>query len=446
MTQTEANNQTMNRALGGARGPLLLYNLAFPFALICMLPGLIIRLLRRGNYRQNFWQRFGFYSSVVRERLAANPHIWIQSISVGETMIALKLAKQMKQREPNLRVVLSITTSTGFAVARDAAIDWIEVIYNPIDYPWAVNRALDLIAPRQLIVIEGMWPNLVAGARRRGACISMIARLSPRSEARFRKFRALTGPVFRLFDIIFVQEPEDKARWESLGALPSQIRCVGAIKFDMETTGVSREVEFRELLLSMGVKPDAPILLAGSTFAGEEEILARLVRQLRPQFPGLFLILVPRHVERVTEIVDQLKPLGLSIVLRTELPFTNPERRADCLIVNTTGELRDWYHVASVVFIGKSLTASGGQNPVEAAIAGKPVLFGPHMENFRAVVQMLLAHQAAIQVRDAEELETQIRCLLSDLAARKRIAASAAAAVETHQGATGRTADILIDF
>jgi len=411
-----------------------------------MLPSLLVRLVRRGNYQHGFGQRFGAYSPEVRSRIGNGGRIWIQSISVGETMVALKLARKIKSLQPDAKLVVSATTSTGFAIAAASQSEWLEAIYNPLDLPLIVKRALDLIAPSQLIIIEGMWPNLLAMTKQRGASTSLVARLSPRSEARFKKFRWLTGPCFRLIDRIFVQEPEDVARWEQLGALPANVDCVGGIKFDLDGADSSRESEFRQFLQSLGIEPGIPIILGGSTFAGEEALLAKILLELRKQIPELVLILVPRHVERTPEIVPELKGLGLKIALRTE-PIPNGQHaRPDCLIINTTGELRDWYRVATVAFIGKSICSSGGQNPVEPAAIGKPVVFGPHMENFRAIVSTLLEHRAAIQIRDAQELQQQLARLLTDSAFRSEFSTNALKAVVPHQGATSRCAKKLLEL
>jgi 3-deoxy-D-manno-octulosonic-acid transferase len=431
-----------------ARLPLLLYNLFFPFVLLFLLPNFIVRMARRGKYRHRFGQRFGIYSARVRQRIAGKKWIWIHAVSVGEVLIALKLVKKMKELKPDLNAVLSTTTSTGFALAREHASDWFEPIYNPLDFPFIVRRALDLVRPSHLILVEAeVWPNLVSQAKKRGASVVLVnARLSPRSERRYRKFRTLVGPIFRLLDAVCVQEPEDVGRWQSLGFAAERVQHTGSIKFDHAGAPPSRADEFRQIVRALGVADDAPILLAGSTFPGEEEIIAKIFLALRPQFPSLFLILVPRHVERTAEIVAALKPLGLAPALRTADSAARAPGPIDCLVVNSTGELRDWYHLGTVIFIGKSLTATGGQNPVEAVMAGKPVLFGPHMENFSAVVRHLLAHGAASQVADTHELQTRIEALLRDPVARASMSAHAHEALAAHQGATERTASLLLSF
>lgn len=425
----------------GVRMRLLFYNIFFPFVLVWMLPVLALRMMRRGNYQRKFGQRFGRFDAKTRERLRSREWTWIHSISVGETLLALKLARKMKELQPALNVVLSTTTSTGFAVAEEAAADWLEVIYNPLDAAWIVRRTLSLVRPRRLIFIEAIWPNLLVQAKRGGIPTALIARLSPRSEARFRKARFLTGPIFRLLDVISVQEPEDLARWTSLGADAAQIHRTGNIKYDHAATPPKRVAEFRDFLRALGVNLEAPILLAGSTFPGEERIIAEVFKKLRGEFPNLFLIIVPRHVERTDAVAADVLAAGISFALRTAAPST---RKPECLIINTTGELRNWYALATVVFIGKSLTSTGGQNPVEAVLAGKPVLFGPHMENFRAIVAQWLAAEAAIQIANPHALEQQIARLLRDPSLRNTLATRAREIAAAHKGSTEHTARLLL--
>jgi 3-deoxy-D-manno-octulosonic-acid transferase len=251
----------------------------------------------------------------------------------------------------------------------------------------------------------------------------------------------LTGPLFRLVDVVAAAEPEDIARWTSLGVCQERICITGNPKFDFSAGGGNRVAEFREFLRQCGVQDEAPILLAGSTFAGEERIVAEVFRELRTEFPDLFLILVPRHAERTEAVIADLHPLGLRLARRTAAP----EVGADALIVDTTGELRDWYSLATVVFIGKSLTSTGGQNPVEAVMAGKPVVFGPHMENFQPIVSRWLAADAAIEVPDAPELRKQVALLLRDDARRAELADRARKIVAVHEGATLRTARAVLE-
>ena len=428
-----------------ARRSLFIYNLFFPLVFVALLPGFLLRMLRRGGYREKFRQRFGRYSPEERARLARGEWIWLHSISVGETLLALKLARQIREREPGKCIALSVTTSTGFAVAQPHANDWLEIIYNPLDAPWIVRAALDAVRPVRLIFIEAIWPNLLAAAQRRGLPVTFLPRLSPRSAARFRRARFFTGPIFRLLDALAAAEPEDREAWQALGVDPARLHVTGNAKFDAAAPTGGRTAEFRALLRDLGVPDDAPILLGGSTFPGEERILADALRELRTRWPALFLILVPRHVERAAAILAELEPTGLRLAVRSRLSTRNQKPEiSDALLVDTTGELRDWYALATVVFIGKSLTATGGQNPVEPVLAGRPVIFGPHMENFAPIVARWLAGDAAVQVRDAAGLRAQLATLFADAPRRAQLAERARAIAAIHSGATERAVGVLL--
>ncbi len=420
----------------------LIYNLLFPFAVLFFLPGFVVKMLRRGNYRDKFGQRFGFYDDETRRTLSAAHNSWVHAVSVGEVMIALKLVATMKESEPALRVALTTTTTTGFALARRKAPDWIEVIYTPLDFWPIMRRAFTLIRPDRIILVEAeVWPNLSAIAHRREIPLALVnARLSPRSERRFRKFNLLVRANFQKLGLVCVQEPEDVARWESLGVSRARIHPVGSIKFDPENVQ-PQPAQPRSVLQTLGIDPARPIFLGGSTHPGEEEILAGVFQQLRREFPSLFLIIAPRHVERAREIANRLRDLGLALICRSDVDAAPAAH--NCLLLDTTGELRDWYSVATLVFIGKSLTARGGQNPVEAIVADRPVIFGPHMENFARLAHSLVAAGGALQPNEEAGLTITAAGLLRDSDARVRLVRNARAVLDRHRGATTRTAELL---
>src|SRR5262249_16509694 len=210
----------------------LLYNLLFPFVLLAFLPGYVLKMLRRGNYRNKFGQRLGFYDRETRARLSRGQNTWLHAVSVGEVMIALKLAAAMKEREPDLNVALTTTTTTGFALALRQPASWIEVLYTPLDFWPIMRRAFNLIRPRRIILAEPeVWPNLTAFAAAQQIPLALVnARLSPRSERRFRRFLLFVRPYFRKLNLLCVQEPEDISRWQSLGLAPNRIHLLGSIK------------------------------------------------------------------------------------------------------------------------------------------------------------------------------------------------------------------------
>lgn len=415
-----------------------------------MLPSFLARMIRRGHYRHKFGQRLGLFSPDDRQRLEAGGWLWIHAVSVGEMMMGLKLARTLLAAQPGARVLLSTTTSTGYAVARDHIAKnggAMELIYYPLDLHSIVRRTLDLVRPSQLVMVDKeLWPNLVAECYRRGIPVSIVnARLSPKSERGFTQWRRWSGPFFEMLDRVCVQEPEDVARWAALGVRAEALHCTGSLKFDFAAVEAGRALEFRALLGRIGVREETPVLLAGSTFPGEEALLGRVLIELRERWPDLFLIVVPRHVERTPQVESELRALGLSVGLRStlgELPPGSP--RPDVLIVNTTGELRDWYAVASVCFIGKSLTAIGGQNPAEPVLVGRPVVFGPHMENFEALVRQFLAVHGALQVPDEPGLAAAVAGLLAEPARGEALVTNARQVLEAHFGSNRRTAELLL--
>ncbi len=416
-----------------------LYNLAFPFVLIALLPAFLFRMIRRGKYRHKFGQRFALYSPRVKAKLSVGGATWVHAVSVGEVFIALKLIRELKRRDPALRVVLSTTTSTGFALAARKKCEWLEPIYNPVDFYWVVRHAVRIIRPARLILVEAeVWPNLTAEAKAAGATLALVnARLSSRSESRYRLVRPLIAPIFNQLDVLCVQEPADIGRWTSLGVARGKILHTGSIKFDDATDHARERRDFCPDLARLGVLASDPILVAGSTHSGEERLLAEIVVRLRGDYPRLFPVIVPRHAERATAVREDLIAAGLIPALRRG-ETTAPEN-ANALLVNTTGELRDWYDTATVVFIGKSLTSNGGQNPAEAVAAGRAVLFGPNMQNFATLAAQLVRAGGAIQVADALALEAAIRDLLGHPDKCAVLAARGAECFGTHRGATART-------
>ncbi len=360
---------------------------------------------------------------------------------MGEVVIALKLAEQLRALQPNLNCVLTTTTTTGHALAQKRAPDWMDILYAPLDFWPVMRRAFRVIAPQRIILIEAeVWPNLVAEATRRKTPIILAnARLSPRSERRFRRFKFFVGPIFRRLDLVCVPTPEDAERWKNLGAIPSQIHAVGNIKYDVFNQPILSGAARR--FIETRIEATRPILFGGSTHRGEEQILADVFCALRPEFPNLFLILAPRHVERANEVEAELRKRDLRSIRQTAAESRADE--LDCLLIDTTGELPGWYKFATIVFIGKSLTAHGGQNPVEAISAGKPVTFGPHMENFAGLAKQLIAEGGAICFQNSQEIMEQSRHLLRNPAEREKLATNALRVIQPHREAAVRTATLI---
>lgn len=393
------------------------------------------------GYHAGMAQRFGRYAPELREKMRGA--IWLHSISVGETFVAMKLARQLRARGAG-NIVISVTTSTSFELLCDTAQHepWLVPIYNPIDLRFVVKRALAAIEPREVVFIEGeLWPNLIDLCGRRSIPIVLAnARMSPRSGRRFEKFHRIAGWLWKMPRLVCVQDGGDLARFRTLGVPDERLLLTGNVKFDNALTdSASRETVFREFVAALGFAGNDPILVAGSTWAPEENALAATFAALQSEFPGLRLIIAPRHVERSDEVTACFAQFRVT-------RRSQPPKPADVLVIDATGELRDWYRLSTVVFVGKSLPGiaqTGGQNAGEPAALGKPVVFGPHMENFAALTQHLIEKDAARQIPDNAALTVAIRELLKDASLRESIGRRACEVLEPHQGATARTAEVL---
>ncbi|MDX2227764.1 MAG: glycosyltransferase N-terminal domain-containing protein [Verrucomicrobiae bacterium] len=429
---------------------LIPYNLLFSAGFLLVLPYFVWRLVRRGKYTEGFWERFGFYPDSLRSVLAGHRVVWVHGVSVGEVNVALRLIEEMHARCPDLRFVLTTTTSRGYQVARQKAPEGCAVSYYPVDFLPCVASAFRTFKPVLLILTEGeIWPNAIwMAARRRIPCAIANADLSEKSEHRYRQFGFLFEQIFAHFQWVFTRTDPDKIRFEGLGVRASALHTVGSIKFDVAIP--TRPLPFNaRAVLEKGGLVNRRILVVGSTHEGEEEIILHVFNRLRLWVPDLFLILAPRHDERCPSVEKLLQEANIPFVRRTDRPleasslFPDP---CDCLLINTTGELRAWFEAATVIFIGNSLTwdRKGGHNIVEGAVTGHPVVFGPNMEDWQYVADLFLREVACVQVRNGEELEERLLMLLQNPHRCAQIAERAARLIAQNTGAARKTAEILL--
>ncbi|WP_461785115.1 3-deoxy-D-manno-octulosonic acid transferase [Prosthecobacter sp.] len=432
---------------------LTLYNLALPLGLVCMLPGAIVKMRRRNGRWRDLAQRIGCFDQATQRAINTLPQrerFWVHAVSVGEVGVAKKLITRLLKNHADLGIVLSTTTPTGHALAAELATQHsgkVVAIFSPVDLPGVGRLMLKRIQPTQLVLVEAeVWPNLTSAAEHLGIPVSLVnARLSPRSERRYRKFRRFVGPIFGMLKQILVQEEDDIARWESFGVERDRIHLTGSIKYDPQgaTVPAAKINELHNVLTQTGIASTQPILLAASTHAGEEIEFARVFQRLREKIRDLALLIVPRHVERRAEITAALKTIGLAPALRSVFG-SHVDSNAPVFVIDTTGELAAWQHLATLVVVGKSFLAEGGQNPAEAALAQKPVLFGPHMENFTPLVELLLKKGGAQQVADFDALTSACLALLQDKTKAARMAQAGHQALKAHEGATQRSAARLL--
>jgi len=404
---------------------------------------------RRGNWLPGFSQRFAKYDATLKQALTNRHVIWLHAVSVGEVNLCTQLIRALEPRVPNLKIVVSTTTTTGMAELRRRLPTHVSKIYYPIDRRKFVNRALAAINPKAIVLVEAeIWPNFLWRAQRLSIPVFLAnARLSERSFPRYKKFAFLFKPLFASFAGVGCQNETDAARLREVGCRPEAVHVVGNLKFDAAKLEEQRTLDVSAMFRQLGVPADTLILVAGSTHDGEEVILVEMAERLRVKFPKLFLVLVPRHFERCREVGQKLRARGEKFFWRSE--FSNKTNLApgevDCLLVNTTGELRFFYEHATVVFVGKSLTAMGGQNPIEPGALGKALVFGPNMQNFMDITRSFLAQDAALQVSDPEALEKAVADLLADEKRRIELGRNALKVVAENLGALDRTVEIILE-
>jgi 3-deoxy-D-manno-octulosonic-acid transferase len=426
----------------------IIYNILFLIFFTLASPYYFWRLRRRGGWRHNFGQRFAIYDAALKQALTNRHVIWIHAVSVGEVNLCTQIINALEPHVPNAKIVVSCTTTTGMAELKRRLPTRVSKIYYPVDRRKFVRRALATIDPKIIILVEAeIWPNFLWRARDLGIPVFLAnARLSDRSFPRYKKFGFLFRPLFRSFAGVGCQNAEDAQRLLAVGCRPEAVQVVGNLKFDAAKLTERSTLDVRGMLRQLGVADDAPVLVAGSTHDGEEIILTDIAKRLREKFPKLFLILVPRHFERCKDLGQKLRARGVRFLFRSEIfPVTSQQPGTlDCLLVNTTGELKFFYEPATVVFVGKSLTAIGGQNPIEPGAQGKAIVFGPNMQNFPDITRAFLDKNAAVQVKNPDELEKVLGELLADHERRAALGRAAQAVVAENLGAVGRTVDMLL--
>ncbi|HET7755098.1 MAG TPA: 3-deoxy-D-manno-octulosonic acid transferase [Anaeromyxobacteraceae bacterium] len=350
--------------------------------------------------RHGIPQRFGFYRR-PGELGRGSPRVWLHGASAGDLLSLQPMMKELKARLPGCCIIVTTMTNSGLAMARKKLSDADVVLYAPYDLPLATRRAARQIRP-DLLVLEytEIWPNLIRAARRVGARIALTnGRFNPQKMGNYRALFGAIGNPLRSIDLFLMRSDEEAERVLTLGAAPDRVWVTGNTKFDALVLEGSPERD-EQLRLEMGVRAGAPVFIAGSTHEGEEELLLGVYRELLARNPGLQLVLAPRYLERTGKLMAMAAERGFSVRLRSG---GRDAGEAQVIVLDTIGELAAVYRLATLVFVGGSFVTRGGQNVLEPAGQGKPVLFGPHMENFKDSVQVLVG-RGGIQVQTPEQL------------------------------------------
>ena len=415
-----------------------LYNLFLPLGFLFFIPELLIKYRGRGGWKRTFGERFGRFGHRRAELEGFRGAIWVHAVSVGETVVALSMIRRYLKRCPRKRFILSTTTTTGQEVARTNCPENTAVIFCPIDFPWMVRKALRLLRPSALVIFETeIWPNLISIAADKGIPVLLVnARMSDHSAKGYRRMRLFFAPLLRKFSHILTQTEADAERFVSVSP-SARVKVTGNMKFDQKLPDLPEGNVFDPYFAPA---PERLIVLGASTHPGEEALLVDCFRTLRDKFPGLKLVLVPRHAERGGDIAAMLQERGETFARRSKLD--NPPD-ADVLLADTTGEMPLLMHGADVIVMGKSFAGHDeGHNLVEPALLGKPIVTGPVLRNFRYIFSALESKNALVAATDAELPDALCR-LLASPELRKSLGEKAFEVIDVNRGAVDRTIDVL---
>ena len=415
-------------------------------------PYIVAKLFVSERFRSGLMQKLGW----LPERRGSAPCFWVHAASVGEMLASRPLVKALDETFPDWEVILSTNTNTGLSVARKDFGDKLS-FYFPFDLSWLDRKALTLLRPACILLIElEIWPNfLVAAHERRIPVIVVNGRISAKSVRAFKTIMRLSGAFREALNarenFYCARSQADASRFLELGIAEERVLVTGNVKYDSLPIEVPLERKER-LRQIFKLRPEDLVLVGGSTHLGEEEILLRVFKTLKTELPALRLILVPRHVERAPEIEEKVLALGLPCVRRSRLAVSEanllegqviPPEREGIIVVDTVGELQHIYSLAHCVFVGKSLKGIGGQNVMEPAGLARPILFGPHMENFSEEANLLLESGGARKVGDEGELLEAVRDVLTHSQPAEAMGQRAREVVLKNRGATLRSLEVL---
>ena len=416
------------------------YNLLMPIGFLFYVPGLLLKYRNRGGWKSTYSERFGRFSPQRQEELKAfHGAVWIHAVSVGETVVALNLIRALQKRYPERKIVISTTTTTGQELARRRCPENAAVIFCPIDFPWMVKHTFDILKPAMLVIFETeIWPNLICEAKKRGVALALVnGRMSDHSARGYRRMRCFFKPLLAKFDRLLVQSEADAERYKLVSPQANVMVC-GNMKFDQEPPADSENLDL-DCYFGSG---DRTVILGASTHPGEEQLLARSFAELKPDFPELKLVLIPRHAERGADVAEMLDSLNLKFARRSIAQ--SAAEPVDILLADTTGEMMKFMKHADIVFMGKSLAGHDeGHNLIEPALLGKAIVTGAILRNFRFLLQVLTDADGVVTVKSDDELAGALKKLLADPAGRKAIGERAFQAINRHRGAAERTVEEL---
>ncbi len=423
---------------------MFLYSLAWMVALAISAPWWLWKMATTGKYREGLAERLGSVPARLFSAGDTRPVIWIHAVSVGEVIAISGLVRELRDRAPSYRVVISTTTRTGQQIARER-FGAENVFYYPLDFAFAVRPYLRKIRPQLFVLAETeFWPRMLHEARSAGVPVAVVnARISDRSYPRYLRLRALWKRLLRGIAVALAQTEEDVARLQAIGIPAERVKLGGNLKYDVRANPASGVAE----LLRATLPDSAKLLVCGSTLEGEEQLLLNAWPRLTADHPDLRMVLAPRHPERFGSVTALLEQSGIRWSRRSEWrPSDHPNfESGSVLLLDSIGELAAIYSLATIAFIGGTLVPAGGHNPLEPAQFGVPIIMGPHFENFREIIEKLKAQQA-IRIVEPAELSAVLLTMLRDKSTSRTMGARAREVFHAEAGATARTVEALLSL
>ena len=400
-----------------------------------------------GRYRKNMKERLGYIPSTLLHTISGSPRIWIHAVSLGEIKVADSIIKALRQIMPSCSVIVSTVTEHGRELATETFGDGIPVVYAPVDFIGSVRKALSRVHPDILIFLETeIWPAWITEAHRMGIQVALInGRISVRTIRGYLRFRPFFRKVLRNVDAFSMISTGDSTRIRMMGADPHKIEINGNAKYDL-LVSLADPAMVTQMQRILNLKSTSPVFVAGSTRGGEEAMVLDAFEMIVKKYPETILIIAPRHIERTAEISSLLEKRGFRYQLRSEIDGKVAKRTESVVIINTFGELFKLYSIATVVFCGASLVPLGGQNPLEAAVWGKVVLYGPSMEDFLDAKTMLEEVGAGISVSNPEMLAEKVIWFFRHPETLKSYGDLAREAIIGNQNAADKHAQVIVDL
>lgn len=407
----------------------VIYNGILIVATILLSPYILFKVLTVPKYRKGITQKLGRVRKGVLRVLAGSRPIWVHAVSVGEVMAAHPLIRELKKQYPRRKLILSTVTVTGNHTAKQRVPEADAVFYFPFDYPWIVRRVISRINPALVLVAETeLWPNFFRELKRQNIPSAVInGRISPKSYKNYLRFRRFFLDVFQHVTLFSMQSENDAARIKDIGASADKVIVTGNLKFDQKIPPAQKP--------PIAIAGTRRVITAGSTHRGEEAILLEIFIRLRKKYPDLLLIIAPRHPERFDEVCRLITNSGFECQRRT----TIKGQAKDVLLLDTIGELRAFYAVCDIAFVGGSLVKVGGHNLLEPAAMKKPVIFSRYMFNFKEISEAIVRAEGGCVVRDKEELYMKLDNLLSNKDLAATMGEKAFSIIAANSGATART-------